>query len=125
MAKEKDDIETDNNESDATVITTGTLLRWGGFLFAFVSMIVSVVWYIAGMKGEMAALQIQQQTLVKRIDEVDAASKARHELQEKELDRLRQHSEETDRAIVDLSRKLDVAVVILERIDKRSEGGTK
>jgi hypothetical protein len=100
-------------ENNEDILTSGLLIKWGGISFATISFVVSIVWFIASIKADI--LTIQQQIVT-----VKNSSESRDILHERDLDRLREREDSSDKAIAELVRKVDVAVAILERLERRT-----
>lgn len=93
-------------------LSLNVLVKWLGIMVSVVSGVITIVWFAATLKGDIITLQQEQ-----------AAGKTQVEMrnaqQDTDIDRLRVRADTTERAVADLNRKLDVAVAILERIDKK------
>lgn len=100
------------DQIDNAVITPRFLIKAGSSAVVILTGIITVVLYIASLKADISALRETVQT-----NEHEYAEHQREN--DKQFDRLRTHSEQQDKAVSDLGRKLDVAVAILERIDKK------
>lgn len=104
----------DRNLEDSP-LTPRFIIKAGAAAFVLISGIVSIVLYISTLKSDIASLR-------------DAIQSARHETDgrlvedERQIDRLRNHSEQTDRTVEDVQRKLEVSITILTRIDKKVNG---
>lgn len=99
-------------EEKETPITTNSLIKWGGFILALVGGFTTlVVW--ASKTG------YKVESLEGRVAEVDKESASRHERQAAEIQELKARNASTDKTVYEMGRKLDVAVAILERIEKK------
>jgi cell division protein FtsL len=92
MAK---DTETDR------VVTINGLVKVYGIAAGIITTVISVVWFFASMSSDLSLLRNQVQYQEQRIAKTEA------------------RQDGTDKSLNDLSRKLDVAVSILERMDKQ------
>lgn len=104
----------DRNLEDSP-LTPRFLLKAVGAAFIIISGIVSVVLYVGTLKNEITSLREEFQTYKHETEGRNADN-------DKQMDRLRTHSEQTDRTIEDIQRKLDVSITILQRIDKKVNG---
>lgn len=106
-----------NNDTDEQPLTATVVIKWFGIIFTIVSTVISLVWFAALLKGDIST--VQQEHL---------SSKREYELKiadiEKKIDKLSDRADITEKSVIELMRKLDVAVAILERIDKKVEGGS-
>jgi hypothetical protein len=100
------------DEIDNSTLTPKFVIKAGTVAGGIITAVVTIVLYIGGIKADLQSYR-------------DTSFAARHELElrivesEKQIDRLRTHSEQTDHIVEQIERKLDVAVSILERIDKK------
>jgi hypothetical protein len=102
-------------------LTVNAVIKWMSIVFTVVSALVSFVWFAAIMKGDIISSQ-QELSAVKHEDEL------RFQQEEKDIDKLNDRADLTDRSLSDMGSKLDVAVAILERIEKNIDergGGVK
>jgi cell division protein FtsL len=104
--------ESEAHEVEGTVVTSAQLMKWGGFAFTIVSAMVSLVWFAAHLKGD--ALSLQQE-----VDSLKREVETRNANQDKEIDKLKDRADSTEKSLGEMARKLDVAVAILERIEKK------
>ena len=79
---------------------------------AGVTAVISIVWFCASLKGDVASLKQEDTTIRREIE-------TRNTEQDREIEKLKTHAAEIDRAIADINRKLDVCVAILERVEKK------
>jgi hypothetical protein len=93
-------------------LTVNKIVQWGGIVFTAGSLLVASVGYCYSLKGDIQQLRQEVETLVR-----DNAQQ--HAQYDREIDRLKTHTDTTDHTVSDLSAKLDVAVTILTRIDKK------
>lgn len=100
-------------------ITYTTILKWGSLGILVASTLVSSVWFIAGLKSEIASIHKDIEVHQKQIIEVDSSSLRRHNDQEREIAVLSLKTDTQEKTIQDMSRKLDVAVAILDRIERK------
>ena len=87
------------DEDKGVVITTKTLITWGGLLIAIVGGIVAISMWLFTIKAENQLQQVQ-------ID----ISKA-------DIVELKRRDEERAKNLNDMQRNLDRALIILERLD--------
>ena len=98
--------------SDGVPLTTNTIIKWTSIVLSLVTGLISIVWFAAVLKADIITLQ---QELVSEKREATIL----HDQTQKDIDKLKDRADNTDKAVGELSRKLDVAVTILERIDKK------
>jgi hypothetical protein len=96
----------------ADTITVNGVIKWSGIFFTSVSALVSLIWFAALLKGDIITLQ-QENISTKRENDL------RFDQQIKDIDKLKDHADVTDKTLDDMGRKLDVAVALLERIDQK------
>ncbi len=102
-----------------TPLTVGNLVKWSSIVFTVVTVVVSGVWFVASVKSDSLLLKQEVEALKGKITEVDKSSEKRHDLQEKEIGELTRRTDNTEKAVQEMARKLDVAVALLERIDQK------
>jgi hypothetical protein len=103
----------DDNGGDQDIpITVNSVIKWTGIVFSLISGLVSLVWFAAIIKGDIITMQ-QEVLSVKREIEM------RNSTQDKEIEKLKDRADNTEKSLSDMGRKLDVAVTLLERIDKK------
>lgn len=117
-AANADDHDHDHEEGgdDPTI---GSLLKWVSVCFTVVMTVVSGVWFVATVKSDASLLKQDVETTKHRVAEVDRQSEKRHDLQEKSITELTRRSDDTEKHVQEMARKLDVAVSLLERIDQK------
>ena len=97
--------------TDELPITSQTIVKWGGIGLAAVSSLVTIIWFFASLKSDISSLRQENSATKTELNmKTDQLGK--------EVERLKSHADETDKSLNDMGRKLDVAVAILERIEK-------
>jgi hypothetical protein len=89
------------DDDDRTPITMGTLSRRATLVSTVVAGLITITLWLANMRTDIASLKQQAS------------------YQESRLIQLEGHGSQTDKSIADLTQKLDRAVTVLERIDKK------
>ena len=93
-------------------ITTNLVLKWSTFVFTVLSGIIALVLSYSRLSGQIQTFHDQEVSDKMFTDSrLDSASK--------DIDILKRHMEQSDKDISDINRKLDVAVAILDRIEKK------
>ena len=100
-------------------LTVGNLVKWCSIVFTVVTVVVGCVWFIASVKSDNLLMKQEIESLKTKVVEVDKSSEKRHDLQEKEIGELTRRTDNTEKAVQEMARKLDVAVALLERIDQK------
>jgi hypothetical protein len=101
--------------SNDTPITVNGLIKWGGILAAFVTSLISLIWFAAGTKSDINEIRLNLTTTNKETQLYEIAN-------DKRCTVIEIKANETDKAVAQIESKLDVVVAILERIDKRTGG---
>lgn len=124
--KERDDmdvqvsIETPEPADIANApLTVGNLFKWFSITFTIVSVVISGVWFVASTKSDNLLMKQQIDALKDKIAETNQLSIARNDAQEKEITDLTNRTNQTEKSVQEMARKLDVAVALLERIDQK------
>jgi uncharacterized cysteine cluster protein YcgN (CxxCxxCC family) len=99
-------------ESQDVPLTANTVIKWTGIAFTLISGLVSLVWFAALLKGDIITMQQETVSMKHEIELRDAN-------QDKEIDKLKDRSDSIEKNMSDMGRKLDVAITLLERVDKR------
>lgn len=94
------------------VVTVNAVVKTFGIAITSITALISLVWFAASLKGEIISLR-EDQVAMKHESELDKQQ------QEKRLDHIEERQDKTEASVADLNRKLDVAVSILERIDRK------
>jgi len=105
--------------SNSPVVTVGTLAKWCGVIFTTVMMVVSCVWFVATVRSDQLLQKQELENTKTKIVEVDKLSQQRHDLQGRDISELSRRNETTEKTVQEMARKLDVALTLLERIDKK------
>ena len=100
-------------------LNLNAVAKWGGVMVSIVVASVGVVWQLADIRSDIRTKDLKIADLERRIGEEDKACLDRHNQQQREIDRSVQRIDQGERNMSDLARKLDVAVAILERLDKK------
>ena len=117
--EEKLTVSVESPELSETPLTIGNLVKWISVTFTVVTVVVSCVWFIASVKTENMMLKQDMETIRARIVDVDRQDLVRHDQQEKEIGELTRRTDNTEKMVQEMARKLDVAVALLERIDSK------
>ncbi len=99
-------------KQDDQPVTTNGLIKWGGIIAGISTTLVSLVWFCASVKSDVAILKDHEDQLRRDIDE-------RKAFVDRRLAEIDVRANATDKTLADVQRKLDVAVALLERIDKQ------
>ena len=97
MGKEPIQIETTDDEP----ITVGSVLKWGAIAGGTAATIIGGTLWIANMRTDITSLRQQAEYHESRITAVET------------------HENQTDKTLTEMSKKLDGAVLILDRIDRK------
>jgi|SRR5665213_27202 len=100
-------------------LTLAAVSRWTPILIAVVTMIATAVWHAASVGQDISAIRA---SVISEHSENDLRLKD----DEREIESNRLHLESLQGDVAGINRRLDVAISILERLDKRgSERGEK
>lgn len=103
---------TTRRNSEDSPITTGQVIKWGGLAGAVITVVISLVWFVANMQRQITALQVDDVNF-RAQQAIDDARR------DKRLDNTEHQNDDLKRSISDLKTELEVAVTILHRLDER------
>lgn len=112
MAKTDRNEEREERDSGDVPVTVNSIIKWTGIIFTVISGVVSLVWFAALIKGDIITLQQDSAAMKRELE-------ARNVQQDKDIEKLKDRADETDKAMSELTRKLDIAVTLLQRIDAK------
>lgn len=98
-------------------ITFNTVAKWAGIIGTVATAIMSAVWFAASVKSDISALRADGAAMQREWA-------IRNEQQDREITSLKSRADGSEKTLAEMQRKLDVAVAILERLEKKiSPGG--
>jgi aminoglycoside phosphotransferase (APT) family kinase protein len=117
-------------KSEGVPITSSTVLKWSGLVSAIILGILGIGNWVATSNASIKSIEArmvvaQERHLIDlkatqdKLADIDKMSVARHAQQQGEIDEHKRRIDNSDKAVNDVTRKLDVAVAILERIEKK------
>jgi hypothetical protein len=102
----------EEREAREIAITPNMIVKWGGFMFAAVGALVTVVIYGSSLKSDVGynALRIseQEKELRQVLVDADKASSNRDAVQQVQINELKRRADDGDRNVSELARKVDV-----------------
>jgi hypothetical protein len=98
--------------ADNQPITVGGIIKWGSIVAAFVTLIVSSIWYLAGLSSDIKELRTAIETSQQRQTMKD-------DQQDRDIAESKVRVEKLENSTNELNRKLDTAIVVLNRIDAK------
>lgn len=112
MPPKKPESAPDTPDPTAAPVTFATLAKMVGVVVTVVSLTISGVWFAAAVKADVETVKANITAL--KLDVQERAQK-----RDKEVADIKARADQSERVMQDMGRKLDVAIAILERVEKR------